>query len=71
MEITKLFKACVRAVKAKRKDISSDLILPKSKIKKTKTEKSFNTRATEVVTAYLFIFIVYLMKTLRASTHLH
>ena len=47
MEITKLFKATVKAVKARRKDIERPNILPKSKQKSTK--KNFHQSAVDVV----------------------
>lgn len=47
MEITKLFKATVKAVKVHRKDIERPNILPKSKQKSEKT--SFHQSAVDVV----------------------
>lgn len=47
MEITKLFKATVKAVKAQRRDIDRPSILPKSKQKSDK--KSFHQSAVDVV----------------------
>ena len=56
MEITKVFKACVKAAKARNKlDTTSD-ILPRNKKKKT-DEISFNSKAVEVVTIILMIFM--------------
>lgn len=46
MEITKLFKACVKAAKLKTKEASN--ILPKSR-KNQNGEKSFHCKATDLV----------------------
>ena len=49
MEITKIFKACVKAAKMKNKiDTNSD-ILPRSKKKDSDEPPSFNSKAIDVV----------------------
>jgi len=50
MDITKIFKASVKAVRAKRKDLASPSdILPKAK--RSPSKKSFHYSALEVVTS--------------------
>jgi len=61
MEITKVFKACVKASKTRKKIEGSSDILPKSR-KKTKEEASFNSRAIDVVSLRVNIFLLTLFR---------